>query len=418
MIAGLPYDAEVEYLEGTGTQWIDTGIFPTDTTGIKLTILQKTTDERVAAGCMVTVPISNRFVVPYSNNGALNIFFGWGGNNPIFNQQFPISSKIQVSLNFYNSRVAALENYTSALVGTLSPIGKTLLLFARKVGDNANVPFVGNIYQAQISDGTSTLVRDFIPVRVGQVGYMYDRVSRKLFGNAGTGAFVLGPDVATPVMGLRRYAESSMLPPGARWVEYLESTGTQWIDTGIVPEIGDSVRMVFQLTRHSTEYDQIMGAGALTYQFCFPTRSENTTSGVIYCRAWQGGSGYAAPPLSSNSIVPNHTIDFNIKHLSGNNYRFSVGLDYIDLVAMSEIDGPIEYRNLLIFRRPNVGNSRIKCYAFQLWDSNNILVRDFRPIAIGTTGYMLDLVSGEYLPYGNKGTGDFVIGPDISAPTI
>lgn len=26
------------------------------------------------------------------------------------------------------------------------------------------------------------------------VGYMYDRVSGELFGNAGTGAFVIGPD--------------------------------------------------------------------------------------------------------------------------------------------------------------------------------------------------------------------------------
>ena len=34
-----------------------------------------------------------------------------------------------------------------------------------------------------------------IPVRVGQVGYMYDRVSKTLFGNAGTDSFVLGPDV-------------------------------------------------------------------------------------------------------------------------------------------------------------------------------------------------------------------------------
>ena len=42
------------------------------------------------------------------------------------------------------------------------------------------------------------LERDFIPVRVGSganaVGYMYDRVSGQLFGNAGTGAFVIGPD--------------------------------------------------------------------------------------------------------------------------------------------------------------------------------------------------------------------------------
>jgi hypothetical protein len=37
-------------------------------------------------------------------------------------------------------------------------------------------------------------VADFIPVRIGQTGYMYDKVSGQLFGNAGTGAFILGPD--------------------------------------------------------------------------------------------------------------------------------------------------------------------------------------------------------------------------------
>jgi len=36
---------------------------------------------------------------------------------------------------------------------------------------------------------------DLIPVRVGQVGYMYDKISNKLFGNSGTGSFILGPDL-------------------------------------------------------------------------------------------------------------------------------------------------------------------------------------------------------------------------------
>jgi hypothetical protein len=38
------------------------------------------------------------------------------------------------------------------------------------------------------------LVRDFIPVRVGTTGYMYDKVSGQLFGNSGTGEFILGAD--------------------------------------------------------------------------------------------------------------------------------------------------------------------------------------------------------------------------------
>ena len=68
-----------------------------------------------------------------------------------------------------------------------------------------NLPETGQtrIYPVEITSD-SVLVRKVIPVRVGNVGYMYDRVTRKLFGNAGTGNFTLGPDVATPVMGIHK----------------------------------------------------------------------------------------------------------------------------------------------------------------------------------------------------------------------
>ena len=52
-------------------------------------------------------------------------------------------------------------------------------------------------YDAEIEylqgDGSAYLNLE-IPVRVGQVGYMYDRVSGQLFGNQGTGNFILGED--------------------------------------------------------------------------------------------------------------------------------------------------------------------------------------------------------------------------------
>jgi len=54
--------------------------------------------------------------------------------------------------------------------------------------------FTGRFYKMRIWDGT-TLVRDFVPCRIGTTGYLYDRVSQTLFGNIGTGEFVLGPDV-------------------------------------------------------------------------------------------------------------------------------------------------------------------------------------------------------------------------------
>ena len=108
-------------------------------------------------------------------------------------------------LNFKNDRcVRCNDTLLYSNLGTINPIGKKLPLFGRSIDGTIGSIFVGRIYSAQITDNT-ILARDLIPVRVGQVGYMYDRVSKKLFGNAGTGAFVLGPDVATPVIGLRRY---------------------------------------------------------------------------------------------------------------------------------------------------------------------------------------------------------------------
>ena len=38
-------------------------------------------------------------------------------------------------------------------------------------------------------------IYDMIAVRIGSVGYMFDRVSGELFGNIGTGSFILGPDI-------------------------------------------------------------------------------------------------------------------------------------------------------------------------------------------------------------------------------
>ena len=51
-------------------------------------------------------------------------------------------------------------------------------------------------YWAKIYSG-GTLVRDFIPVRKNGVGYLYDKVSGTLFGNAGSGSFTYGNDVNT-----------------------------------------------------------------------------------------------------------------------------------------------------------------------------------------------------------------------------
>lgn len=78
--------------------------------------------------------------------------------------------------------------------------GSTGSLKANYTGTENNKPFtlIGlhnitfyyfKIYKADI------LRLDLIPVKLNNVGYMYDKVSGKLFGNAGSGTYTLGPDI-------------------------------------------------------------------------------------------------------------------------------------------------------------------------------------------------------------------------------
>lgn len=52
-----------------------------------------------------------------------------------------------------------------------------------------------NIYYLKVYDENDNLIYDFAPIRVNQVGYLYEKVSGKLFANQGSGSFTLGPDV-------------------------------------------------------------------------------------------------------------------------------------------------------------------------------------------------------------------------------
>ena len=71
--------------------------------------------------------------------------------------------------------------------------GNHLLLFATTGYEPSYGTSNSRIYSCRIRVG-GVIIRDYIPVRKGTVGYLYDRVTGELFGNAGTGDFALGPD--------------------------------------------------------------------------------------------------------------------------------------------------------------------------------------------------------------------------------
>lgn len=63
-------------------------------------------------------------------------------------------------------------------------------IFRRRDSSSPGVNFYSTVITID-----NIVVRDLVPVRIGAAGYMYDRVSGQLFGNSGSEAIVLGPDV-------------------------------------------------------------------------------------------------------------------------------------------------------------------------------------------------------------------------------
>ena len=196
----LPYDEEIEYLESTGTQYIKTDIIPT----IGYTYKMKFRSTGVAN-------YGYLFGVNWKDNAGAIKFFGLrrfvsqakfqsqGFNIGTVPYEEDIDYDITInggedgSLNDFKLSDSRVFSHNSRIF--VSPILPMNLL---AVNNNGGVAYQNKalLYSFSIeSNGESIL--DLIPIRKGNIGYMYDRVSGRLFGNAGTGEFIVGPDKTT-----------------------------------------------------------------------------------------------------------------------------------------------------------------------------------------------------------------------------
>lgn len=180
----LPYDAEVAYLESSGAQWMDTEYLPSSPDRIDVQAYFQKDDEY---GARVLLGIVSPKL--WITTGTCR-----------FNGENSASINTLRKLGAWNS-ISIDKDYCTCN-GTTVPMSKgtfrdnslSLWLFGANGGTSEKTN--GRISSCKIYH-SGAIVRDFIPVRKGTVGYLYDRVSGQLFGNAGTGAFVIGPDKTT-----------------------------------------------------------------------------------------------------------------------------------------------------------------------------------------------------------------------------
>ena len=206
--SNLPYDSEVEYLYGNENQYIDTGIIPDSTCGIRIRVKNGYTTSKSA----------NRYIVGLRNNSnntrwcigiidnpykdTIPYYYGYGTDTYIRpSTPFDAYAKIAtLSLNYLNDKKFKCES--GAITGSINlpslsfTPSYNIRLFGSAGVSAYYTSWKGYMYSATISRG-SDIIMDLIPVRKNGVGYMYDKISGTLYGNNGTGTFSYGADVST-----------------------------------------------------------------------------------------------------------------------------------------------------------------------------------------------------------------------------
>ena len=389
-------DKMLEYVEADGTQYIDTGVVGRD--GTKAEIDFKFNElggsSIILLGADESDPWENNikfYLLAYRLvNGTIT-----DGYKNRFNQTFDATTdRCQVI-----SEVVAGGTFKTTMNGstvthdyTADPgpynSGLSLYLFTNnRNGTKGTLSAKARCYGLKIeqtdSNGDYLLVRDFRPcIKDGRAG-LYDKVSNMVYFSRGTKDF--------SAEGARVLSARGAYD---KFLEYVESDGTQYIDTGVIGRDGTKAQMTLEWTRTpptSTTCDWCFlgsyGDGKMFYLFRW-LKTGDYNAGIYtgYNGRW-GKHGYSPPTDSSYEVVSEVTMDgtYKMSH-SGHDQTWNY-----------TANAPVNTGcNLYLFARDNAGTADnfmpVRCYGVKIWqtDANGDyqLVRDFIPcIKDGSAGF-------------------------------
>lgn len=390
-ICYVPSDFEknytaVEYIQSTGTQYIDTGFMPNQDTKVVMDVQSVGVNESVTGQALFGA----------RNGTAYRYFLFWHRTKAEYYFQYNNASTVVDSERLTERMVVTMDRNNLTMGDAFSvsttyaafECAQNLYLFAINLDGTADYFGVNRVYSCQIYDN-GTLVRDFVPCyrkSDGAVG-LYDMVGKKFYANAGSGVFFAPTEIVE-------------LPDGYTQVEYIQSSGTQLINSGFVVNTSD-IRLVgtFEPTELSSTPNPLFG--------CYYSGS----SGPFFSVEFRDGSFFSArgtgvgSALKSASLNTRYLVDFS---LSGG--KFSLKVDGAEIMS-SAYSGSVNTRNpygimgVYYESLAALYPARMKCYGLQHYSGGN-LIRYYVPCINPSGSYGLyDIVNAQF--YANAGSGNF-----------
>lgn len=181
---------KLEYIESSGTQYIDTGFKPNQNTIVEFEISSNESNKGYF-GCNGTIRDDNENVglVLYEENAKYKYKYSYTGQLTTIRH----GSKDVILMNKNKLIINDNEAVTINNPGTVDfeSIYNAYIFGWNQAGTLRN-PCSMKLYYCKIYDN-NTLIRDFIPVlNAENVACLYDKVSKTYFYNQGTGSFTAG----------------------------------------------------------------------------------------------------------------------------------------------------------------------------------------------------------------------------------
>ena len=401
LVAGWETYEVIDYIESSGTQYIDTGVVPNSKTKVETKMAWTSGGSSQVNG--------------WGSSGSAESFF-WGVNS---NEKFVVSvssnyTSVETETSFDNKpHVFLLENGAQAFdgeligtdtIGDTAEAGQTMYLFGLHgewQATGMTSACSARMYYCKIYDN-GVLVRNFVPIKTekGAVGLL-DQVNNVAYYNVGTGTFEVPDDI-------NNYTQ----------LEYIESTGTQYILTNnVYPQNGDKLEIEAYL-RYSSFSDLnnrtsfgIWDNNGATIGFQFGVASTSDTSPIFngyYADNWS-----SITSIGASLNVGWHKIELTNTAIKIDNSSYSISTPSSFTFSSNALalgGFPIIGCAYLSWS----GLDKKKCiYKSIKWYKNSNLIYDFIPVKRNADNEigLFDKVGKKF--YTNAGTGTFIAGNGV-----
>ncbi len=389
-IEGNKYDV-IEYLESNGFQYIDTGLTTRENMKIdvKYYINNYNSERNYVFGVYGMDGVNSGYRMQWSHTN--NSFAGYGNlgtENIKTDNSKNINNLLFSEGKFYLNDTLIYDASNASLVYSADN-DKNIYLFA--VNGNGVISNFSSIrmYYMKMYEG-NILLRDFVPViDKNKRPCFFDKVSRECYYNQGIGEF-------------NKYDHDDILvdKSNERYgkINYIESTGTQYIDTGLPTKENMKIDVKYYINNFEVTRNYVFGV----YGNNYANRMQWSHSNTLFAGY---GNLYNSNIQSDNGL--------NLNHLIVDKGKFYLNdIMVYDASGASQVYSANNNASINLFAVNGNGTisnfSSIRIYYMKIYD-NNTLIRDYVPV-ITSAGKACLFDQIEKKCYYNQGSGEFLYG--------